>query len=68
MKTILGILFVSLILSSCGYQGSYRYHCQDPVNWENEECNPPVCIVEGGCTTDLIGFDPKEDTNGKADE
>jgi hypothetical protein len=51
------ILVSVLILSGCGYDGTYRYHCQDPVNWENTECNPPVCIVEGYCTKDLIGFD-----------
>lgn len=44
-------------LSACGYQGSYRYACQDPENWEAEECNPPICIADGGCSKDLLGFD-----------
>ena len=47
-------------LSACGYQGSYRYSCQDPANWENEECNPPICIADGGCSKELIGFDWEE--------
>jgi hypothetical protein len=68
MKTIFGILFVSLILSSCGYQGHYRYECQDPANWENNECNPPECKVAGTCTTDIIGFDPNEQPEGESDE
>jgi len=51
-----------LLLSGCGYDGSYRYSCQDPANWENEECNPPVCLVDGMCTETLLGFDPKEQT------
>ena len=57
------ILFISAILlvSSCGYQGHYRYECQDSVNWEKEECNPPLCKVDGACSKDLIGFDWEED-------
>ena len=45
-------------LSSCGYDGGYRYECQDPQNWEAEECNPPLCLVDGNCTEALLGFDP----------
>jgi hypothetical protein len=33
----------------------YRYPCQDPVNWEKAECNPPVCEASGLCTKDLLG-------------
>jgi hypothetical protein len=47
-----------LSLSGCGYQGSYRYHCQDPANWGAKECVPPECKATGMCTTDLLGFDP----------
>jgi hypothetical protein len=43
-------------LSACGYQGSYRYECQDPENWENPECNPPMCNVNGDCWKDLVGY------------
>jgi len=49
-----------LLLSGCGYDGSYRYSCQDPANWKNEECNPPMCKVDGACSKDLIGFDWEE--------
>jgi hypothetical protein len=52
------IFVLCLVLSGCGYDGSYRYECQDPANWENEECNPPLCKVDGACSKDLIGFDP----------
>ena len=52
-----------LLLSGCGYDGSYRYSCQDPINWENEECNPPMCKVDGACSKDLIGFDWEEKTD-----
>ena len=47
-----------LILSACGYDGGYRYSCQDPENWEAPECNPPLCNVDGNCTEALLGFNP----------
>ena len=47
-----------LALTSCGYDGGYRYECQDPANWDAEECNPPLCNVSGDCTETLLGFDP----------
>ena len=55
LSLALAFLFM---LASCGYDGGYRYPCQDPENWENEECNPPVCKVSGACTEDLLGFNP----------
>ena len=54
------LFFVSLLaIAGCGYDGSYRYECQDPENWEAEECNPPLCLVDGNCTETLLGFDPE---------
>jgi len=47
-----------LLLSACGYDGGYRYSCQDPENWEAPECNPPLCNVDGNCTEALLGFNP----------
>lgn len=55
------IFISSLLLAGCGYDGSYRYECQDPENWEAEECNPPMCRVDGACSKDLIGFDWEEE-------
>lgn len=40
--------------AGCGYQGSYRYECQDPENWNAPQCNPPVCEAAGTCTSDLL--------------
>jgi hypothetical protein len=58
----LGLLFaLSFLLVSCGYDGHYRYECQDPLNWAKEECNPPVCKVDGACSKELIGFDWEEE-------
>jgi hypothetical protein len=54
IKIFAGLSLV-LALSSCGYDGHYRYPCQDPVNWEKSECKPPVCTVNGACPEDLVG-------------
>ena len=55
-------LVIAFLLAGCGYEGKYRYECQIPENWENEECNPPLCLASGECTKDLLGFDPTETT------
>lgn len=55
---VIGAALAALLLSSCGYQGGYRYECQDPANWGAKECVPPECKALGLCTTDILGFDP----------
>ena len=57
MKRLSLTLLTCLALSSCGWQGKYRYPCQDPVNWETADCKPPLCNASDTCTTDLL---PKE--------
>ena len=54
---LVGVAISALLLSSCGYQGQYRYPCQDPSKWETPECKPPVCSVAGTCPVDLVGED-----------
>lgn len=49
---------IAIGISSCGYDGGYRYECQDPENWEKDYCNPPICLVDNMCTETLLGFDP----------
>lgn len=50
------LLLVGLLcLTGCGYDGTFRYPCQDPANWEKTECKPPVCTVNGACPEDLVG-------------
>jgi len=56
-KTILLTTLCLSPLTACGYEGHYRYECQDPENWEKQECNPPACKVDGACSKDLIGYD-----------
>jgi hypothetical protein len=62
MKKLIVFTFAALAISACGYDGGYRYPCQDPNNWESEECNPPICKVNGACTEDLLGFNPSLET------
>jgi hypothetical protein len=53
------LLFISaILLASCGYDGKYRYECQDPANWEAPQCQKPLCEVDGACPDALLGFDP----------
>jgi predicted small lipoprotein YifL len=57
-KRLLATLtLVCLSLTGCGYQGHYRYPCQDPANWETADCKPPVCEVLGTCPEDIVGED-----------
>lgn len=60
---LLAILVIA-VLSGCGYQGNYRYPCQDPENWKLEECQPPICSASDTCTTDLL---PEEITDAPVD-
>ena len=61
MVRLMGIAILAILLSSCGYDGHYRYPCQDPANWEKAECNPPICEATGTCTKDLISPDIQTD-------
>lgn len=55
-------VFLFAVLSGCGYQGNFRYPCQDPANWELEECKPPICNASDTCTTDLLPEEMTVDT------
>ena len=45
------MLSMCLALSAC--QERFRYPCQDPANWENKECKPPICTATGTCPDDV---------------
>ncbi len=53
---------LALGLSGCGYDGHYRYKCQDPTNWESAECKPPICTANGACPEDLVEQPKVEET------
>lgn len=63
-----------LVLTGCGYDGHFRYPCQDPDNWETKECKPPVCTVTGTCPEVLVNTDisewrsPSQDTINQSEE
>lgn len=38
-----------------GCNGYYRYPCQDPKNFNNEECVEPRCKFDGHCLEDIYG-------------
>jgi predicted small lipoprotein YifL len=66
MKKLTSIALAALLmvsLTGCGYQGFYRYPCQNPENWKNAECNPPICEASGTCTKDMIKIDTQSDLN-----
>ena len=37
-------------------EDKYRYECQDPQFWDAPQCNPPLCLATGTCTSDLISL------------
>ena len=47
-------LAIALVATGCGYDGGYRYPCQDPDNWELEDCQSPKCDVWGTCPKHLV--------------
>lgn len=46
------------LISGCSNLERYRYACQDPVNWEKDECKPPICEASGTCPIDIYGSLP----------
>ena len=68
MKRFSLVLISILALASCGYDGYYRYPCQDPENWGKTECEPPECEVDGACTDALLGWDPNAVTETTIEE
>jgi hypothetical protein len=55
IKRFLLAAALTLTLTGCSFDGSFRYPCQDPANWEKAECKPPICTVNGACPVDLVG-------------
>jgi hypothetical protein len=63
LKRLMLTFVLALTLSSCGYDGGFRYPCQDPANWETAECKPPVCTALQICPSDLVKLDETGSTN-----
>jgi hypothetical protein len=45
-------LMALVLLMGC--QDRFRYPCQDPQNWQNAECKPPICTATGTCPEQLV--------------
>lgn len=54
LRNITASFLMVFVLAGCGYDGHYRYPCQNPANWEKEECKPPICTADGACPEDLV--------------
>ena len=54
LKKLMLAFMLTITLSSCGYDGGFRYPCQDPVNWEKAECKHPICTASQLCPEDLV--------------
>jgi hypothetical protein len=52
------LLLASMTLMAC--EDRYRYDCQDPANWQAEDCKKPKCIAMGYCTEWLINTGEEE--------
>jgi hypothetical protein len=61
ISSVVSVIGLSMFLTSCGMlENRYRYDCHDPENWYNKECTVPVCLADGLCSKDILGFDPSE--------
>jgi hypothetical protein len=57
MKRLALLSLLAITLTACGYDGHFRYSCQDPANWETANCVPPICHASDYCTKDLVPND-----------
>lgn len=65
LKLLPIMLTLTALLSGCGYDGHFRYPCQDPKNWETAECKPPICTASGTCPVDLVKTPIPEGTSNE---
>jgi hypothetical protein len=49
---IWGLSILLVLLTGC--EDRFRYPCQDPKNWELDQCKPPVCSATGTCPEQLV--------------
>ena len=48
------LLLLSLLLILTACEDRYRYHCQDPANWNQERCQRPKCLFTQDCPDYLV--------------
>jgi hypothetical protein len=47
-KLAIAILALPIFIAA-GCNQKFRYPCQDPANWETEQCKKPLCEVNRDC-------------------
>lgn len=62
LRMLTAVLLTAVTLTGCGYDGHFRYPCQDPTNWEKAECKPPICTANQSCPVDLVKIPQPEGT------
>ncbi len=60
MKQYIVLLLLPLLFAC---EERYRYPCQDPYNWDQEQCKKPYCSANGTCPEDLKHY--VKDSSGK---
>jgi hypothetical protein len=55
---IWGLSILLVLLTGC--EDRFRYPCQDPQNWELDECKPPICTASGTCPEQLVTIEKEK--------
>lgn len=56
------VLLITALIALAGCEQRYRYPCQDPSNWDKEECKKPICEINRDCPELILGQDNKKPT------
>lgn len=51
------VIVITLFVNLGGCESRFRYACQDPVNWNEPQCQKPACTATKTCPEDLIGHE-----------
>jgi len=54
------LLLPLLLLAGC--EERFRYPCQDPSNWNENQCKKPFCSANGTCPEDLTHYEKEKVT------
>lgn len=57
MKALIIAGIAALLMTGCSDR--FRYPCQDPTNWDLQECKKPFCSADGTCPEDLTHYEKK---------
>jgi len=53
MNKLMVFVLMGIAFITTGCDDRFRYPCQDPKNWEKDECKPPICTATVTCPDDL---------------